>query len=76
MRWFVVLTLFIGLNSAAQSENLSPWFGSDASDPVQMTLPLYDQKQAVSSQVSAAEVDLTCPIEGCPTEAKLVKLGE
>ena len=76
MRWSVVLIVFSGLCSAALAETSSPWFGSEASVPVQVNLPPYEQKISVSDQVSAADLDLTCPMEGCPAATKLVKQPE
>ena len=76
MRWSVALVFFVGLSSVALAETSSPWFGSEASVPAQLNVANYDQKLGVSDQVSAAEVDLVCPIEGCPTATKLVKQPE
>ena len=76
MRWSVALIILTGLNCVALAETSSPWFGSEASVPVQINIATYGQQLSVSDQVSATEVDLVCPIEGCPTDTKLVKQPE
>ena len=73
MRWYVALVLVFSLNSSTQAETLSPWFGSEASAPEQLNSLGHEQQIIDSTQVSAADVEIICPIEGCPTEVNFGK---
>lgn len=73
MRWCVPLVLVFNLNSLAQAEALSPWFGSQASAPVQLNVFNNDQQIIDSTEVSAMDIETICPIEGCPSDENFGK---
>lgn len=76
MRLCVAFIIVLGLNTTTQAETLSPWFGSEASAPIQLGFANSDPLTVDSTQVSAADVKIICPIEGCPTEVNFGKQPE
>ena len=76
MRLCVAVIIVMGLNSASFAEALSPWFGSEASAPEQFNFSNNESQIVDSAQISSADVEIICPIEACPTDAKFVKQPE
>lgn len=63
---------FMVLAASAEAKDQSPWFGSDAAAPEQISL-LSDATVLSASDVVSAIDKLPCPIEGCPLSKKLGK---
>ncbi len=60
LRW--VFMCFLSLSAPAFAENVSPWFGSEATPAAQIAL----EKQAQSKPQGNQQAALECPITGCP----------
>ncbi len=74
MRLCVALFFFAGLSSSSYAETSSPWFGSEASAPAQISFVSNTQQLIVSDEVLTEKIAMICPIEGCPTDANFGKL--
>ncbi len=67
LRW--VLVCFLSLITPALAEDVSPWFGSEASAAQHIAA----QKQAQLTPQSDQQATLECPIEGCPAPTPTAK---
>jgi hypothetical protein len=68
---FALTLLWVGPAVAADQ---SPWFGSQASPPQQISLNSNSEQIANDSLASDETLtELDCPNEGCPTPKKLGK---
>jgi hypothetical protein len=76
----ILRTAFMGMIMFATptfANDLSPWFGSEASPPEQVSFAPSTTEQSVPAQVSVTTASLSaplvCPIEGCKTAENLGK---
>jgi hypothetical protein len=76
MRVRLIILLITSIIAPAQAQTLLPWFGSEASAPIQINLNDENQQLIDSAQVSTANTLIDCPIEGCPIDQKIVKQPE
>jgi hypothetical protein len=74
MKIILTCASFMVMATQCFGDDLSPWFGSEASPPAQIVLAAMPDD---TSQVSEAAISLAspeeCPIEGCPPTKKLGK---
>lgn len=64
---FIVLG-FLAISSTANASELSPWFGSDASQPAQISVQIRQDTQKTASNDA-----VVCTISGCLTNPKLAQ---
>jgi hypothetical protein len=67
-----IIVAFILVTTPAMADDLSPWFGSEASEATQISLIAH----STTSDERSASADIDCPIEGCPETAKPVKYAK
>jgi hypothetical protein len=66
------------LNSSVLADDVTPWFGSEASAPEQVSLSdtpdqLIDLSRLSTNAVSSSDAK-DCPVEGCPLPANSDKV--
>ncbi len=74
MRFSLVIAVTLVWVGSAVAADQSPWFGSQATPPQQISLDVNSDQIADDGLASDAILtELECPIEGCPTPKKLGK---
>jgi coenzyme F420-reducing hydrogenase gamma subunit len=64
LRWIMVC--FLSLATPVLAEDVSPWFGSEASKAQQISLEKQSQLTTQSTQQATLDKPVDCTVEGCP----------
>jgi hypothetical protein len=75
LRWVIVGLL--AMTGASFADDSSPWFGSEASQPLQIVFEQETSTAAPSANFTAelakSDGKAECALEGCPTGIKIAK---
>lgn len=69
---FLVCVSFVLAVASAEAKDTSPWFGSEANPPEQISLASNSDQFSVDAAVSSVDPD-SCLLEGCPLPKNLGK---
>jgi hypothetical protein len=69
----LTILAFILATTPAMAKDLSPWFGSQASEATQVSLSALSESGQPATNSASASAEKVCPIEGCSETSKPVK---
>lgn len=73
MKVYCVLVAFLVLAAPAMAEDLSPWFGSEASTAEQISFQKQSEITLQINQQAALEAPVECMHQGCPATQETAK---